>query len=355
VASSPARDRLAKRLRQLREEHWPDYQVTQAVLAKALGGLGPASVSSWESAVAPKLPPPDRLRAYAHFFATHRSVEGSEPRLLDLGELTNDEQAARQALEDELLSLRNEVRNPAHKPEVEPGKSWRFADAGPLTIVCAQLPEEVAGSFADPDDPNYTELQSFADLDSLIELWGHIRSENPTMDVSFKTSPKVVADDLSGHLVLLGGIAWSEVTQRLSEMTLMPVRQVIDPEVETGEIFVIDDEGGRRFMPTWRDESRKTLAEDVGLLARIPNPLNTGRTLTICNGVHSRGVLGAVRSLTDRRLRDSNEQYISQCFGDSRSFAILLRIPVIGAQAMTPDFNARGCVLYQWSPRGNGK
>jgi hypothetical protein len=355
MAPSPARNRLAQRLRELREEHWPDLQVTQAALANALGGLGPGSVSSWESSAAPKLPPPDRLRAYARFFATRRSVEGSEPRLLDDDELTADEQAACQELEGELLSLRNEIRNPARKPEVELRKSWRFADAGPLTIVCAQLPKAVAGSFADPKDPNYTELQSFADLDSLVELWGHIRSENPGMDVSFKASPKVEPDDLSGHLVLLGGIAWNDVTQRLSEMTSLPVRQVSDPEVETGEIFVIDDDGGKKFMPAWRDDSRKVLTEDVGLLARIPNPLNTGRTLTICNGVHSRGVLGAVRSLTDKRLRDSNEQYISQSFGNSRSFAILLRVPVIGTKAITPDFNRDECVLYRWPPRGNGK
>jgi hypothetical protein len=136
-------------------------------------------------------------------------------------------------------------------------------------------------------------------------------------------------------------------------MTPLPVRLVSDPEVETGEIFVIEDNSGRKFLPTWRDDEHKILAEDVGFLARIPNPLNTNRTLTICNGVHSRGVLGAVRSLTDKRLRDSNEKYISQNFGNSRSFAILLRVPVIGARAMTPDLNAH--VLYQWSPEGNGK
>ena len=355
MAPSPAHLRLAERLRALRQERWPDHHVTQAALATALGNFAAASVSSWEHPTAPKLPPSDRLRTYARFFATHRSVEGGEPHLLAPDELTEDEKVAYQELAEELLSLRNEVRNPARKPDVPPQKSWRFADAGPLTIVCAQLPEEVAGSFADPDNPNYTELQSFADLDSLVELWGHIRSENPAMEVAFKASPKVETDDLSGHLVLLGGIAWNEVTQRLSEMTPLPVRQVRDPEVETGEIFVIDDNGGRRFLPAWRDDEHKNLAEDVGFLARIPNPLNTNRTLTICNGVHSRGVLGAVRSLTDKRLRESNEQYISQNFGNSRSFAILLRVPVIGARAMTPDLNAHGCVLYQWSPEGNGK
>lgn len=356
VAPSPARGRLAQRLRELREEHWPDYQVTQAALANALGGLGSASVSSWESSSAPKLPPPERLRAYARFFATHRSVEGAEPRLLDLDELTDGERAAGEALEKELLSLRGDARNPARKPEADPRKSWRFTDAGPLTIVCAQLPEEVAGSFANPDDPNYTELQSFADLDSLIELHGHIRSENPAMDVFFKASPKVEPDDLSGHLVLLGGIAWNAVTLRLSEKTSLPVKQVRDPAVETGEIFVIDGGDDQKFLPTWRDEDhgRRVLAEDIGLLARVPNPINSNRTLTICNGVHSHGVLGAVRSLTDKRLRDSNERYISQKFGNSSSFAILLQITVIEARAMTPDFTAPGCVLYEWPPRDNG-
>ena len=54
--------------------------------------------------------------------------------------------------------------------------------------------------------------------------------------------------------------------------------------------------------------------EDVGLLVRLPNPLNSTRTITMCNGIHSRGVLGAVRTLTDARLRESNEQYIAQNF-----------------------------------------
>jgi hypothetical protein len=59
--------------------------------------------------------------------------------------------------------------------------------------------------------------------------------------------------------------------------------------------------------------------EDVGLLARMPNPLNSNRTITMCNGIHSRGVLGAVRTLTDARLRESNEQYIARAFRKSSS------------------------------------
>jgi hypothetical protein len=65
--------------------------------------------------------------------------------------------------------------------------------------------------------------------------------------------------------------------------------------------------------------------------------------------VHSRGVYGAVRTLTDARLRDSNEEYLARNFEDNAAFAILMRVRVIGGHAMTPDFNAPGCVLYKWS------
>lgn len=93
----------------------------------------------------------------------------------------------------------------------------------------------------------------------------------------------------------------------------------------------------------------KALAEDVGLLARVPNPLNSSRTLTICNGIHSRGVYGAVRSLSDSHLRDANERYISAKFGNSASFAILMSVKVINNETVTPDFSGNGVVLYRWS------
>jgi transcriptional regulator with XRE-family HTH domain len=343
--------RLAQCLRDLRERRWPEAGLTQATLAMALGRegrLSPATVSSWESAIAPKLPPRSRLLTYARFFATHRSIEGDQPRLLLLEELTDDEREAYEALETELLGLRDAAKGPSVRDEVAVTRSWHFSDSGPVTVICAQLPKAQTGSLADPADPNYTELLSYADLDALVELHGHIRAENSTMGVFFKLSPNVVPDDLSGHVVLLGGIAWNDKTQRLSEMISQPVRQIEGPEVQTGEIFVVERNGiEERFLPKWGDGG-SVLTEDVGLLVRTRNPHNSNRSLTICNGVHSRGVLGSVRALTDERLRDSNERYIVENFADPSNFAILMRVSVIAGQAMTPDFNAPDCVLYQW-------
>ena len=97
-------------------------------------------------------------------------------------------------------------------------------------------------------------------------------------------------------------------------MAKLPIRQVEHKDLNSGEIFVAEVDGkSREFWPQWRDEGagKRMLTEDVGLLARVPNPLNASRTLTICNGIHSRGVYGAARTLTDAELREGNERYIS--------------------------------------------
>ena len=343
--ASPEATRLARRLRELRQQQWPDKRLTQADLAKAFSAeeaLSPATVSSWESLNFPKIPPRHRLQAYARFFATQRSVETS-PELLPLTELTPDERGAYKKLETELLKL--------SEAEIAPGKSWHF-DSGPVILVCAELPPNQTGPLASPSDPNHTELQAYADLDALIELWGHVRAENPRLEVNFRIPATIGPNDLTGHIILLGGVVWNEITDRLSEMAHLPVRQLEHPDLGTGEIFSAEVDGAEReFWPKWRDKTRKLLAEDVGFLARVPNPLNSSRTLTICNGIHSRGVYGAVRSLTDMHLRDANENYISTNFGNSLSFAILMSVQVIKNKAMTPDFSSNGVVLYQW-PQG---
>lgn len=347
--ASPSLD-LALRLRQLRLEHWPKTKLTQTQLGRVLGGnqpLSAATVASWENKKDPKLPTRERLLAYAQFFATPRSV-AADPCLLPLDTFTSEERTAYQGLLDELIQLHGDAGGTSLDLPLA-RKSWRFSDTGPVTLVCAQIPAEQAGPMASPANPNFTQLLSFGDLDAMVELWGHVRMENPAMDVYYKSAPRVTADDLSGHVVIIGGIGWNDVTRRILSLARLPVAQKDDPACATGEIFVARVAAEeRRYLPEWSETDPGKLTEDVGLLVRMPNPLNSNRTLTMCNGIHSRGVLGAVRALTDKRLRDSNERYIARTFADSQQFGILMRVQVIEGVAMTPDFNTEGTVHYQW-------
>jgi hypothetical protein len=352
---------LARRLRKLRNSGFPDFKLTQLQLAQALSDDEPvadSTLSSWENVRVPTLPPYSRLSAYAQFFATERSLDG-EPHLVSLEDLTPAEHQAREELEQELFKLRD---NAAGEPSNVRG-FWRFDDKAPITIICSDLrksDELKLGPLSEEDNPNFAELYSYGDLDALFDLHGHLRATNPNADVRLR---RVSTRYLPNHLVVVGGIAWNPITRRLNDMLPLPVRQVEDEKIHSGEIFVaeVDADLDERFVPRWRDDNPGTadkpgvLLEDVGMLARLPNPYNELRTLTYCNGVHSRGVLGAVRCLTDPAVRDDNERYLEETFRGSDRFVILMRVPVLGRETVSPSLKSPGTVLFQWSddPPGN--
>jgi hypothetical protein len=353
VAPSPEAVRLARKLRGLRESH--ESGLTQQALARALSDdvrVAVPTISSWESLSNPKLPPAERLRSYALFFSTDRAIDGT-PHLIRERELTAAEKERFEALHEELIGLRDAARNVGSATSSSGGGSytWDF-DTGNVTIICPEAPEEGRSVLADELQPNYTRMYRYADLDALIELWGHVRASNPELKVVHRLPSEVTADHLSSHMVLLGGVAWNQVTKRLLKLLSdLPVSQVEVSDLDTGEIFRASTSGGQEFRPLWEptEDGGRELLEDVALLARLRNPFNHNRTITICNGIHSRGVLGSVRTLTDDAVRDRNEAFLSQRFPGGE-FALLLRVQVVNGEAVSPDLEIADNRLYEWSP-----
>lgn len=343
---------LAQRLKALREERWPDRGITQLQVAEALGGKKPLSVSlisSWENHAKPVTPPMLRLAAYAAFFATRRSIEQEPARLVPVSQMTAEERASR----DELLNELTDLRAAASDPEVgaEPAKTglWQFPPDENVTIVCAQLPADLREgfSYADPTSPDYVELYTYADLDALIELYGHIRAFNPDVQVHFRTAQELEPDDYTTHLVLLGGVDWNVVTRALLERVELPVSQVArHEESEIGGFEVKADGNSQLFVPELDSDGR--LVADVAHFYRGLNPFNGKRTVTICNGMYGRGTLGAVRALTDAKFRDRNENYVKQRFAGADTFSIIARVSVVMGQLLTPDWTVPETRLHEW-------
>jgi hypothetical protein len=342
---------LARALRDLRESTWPDHVLTQAQLATAFsseGRVAAATLSSWESPTNPKTPSAARISAYARFFSTRRSLE-KEPHLVPEDQLTSAEAERFRDLESRLLEL-------FHPEERNARRSFQF-DSGPVIVICPTAPPEVQGPLADQQDPNFTKMRQYGDLDALIELYGHLRAENPSLDVFHRTTTAVMADDFSSHVILLGGIGWNKVAARFQRATSqVPIEQTTVDDYQTGEIFSVKKPDGEiaTFYPDYEDLGEgKELIADIGYLARLRNPFQHSRTLAICNGIHSRGVFGAVRCLTDARVREANERYLAERFPDGE-FAILLRVPVVENQTLSPDLHDPSARLYEWSPNQDG-
>ncbi|CAM3971980.1 helix-turn-helix transcriptional regulator [Kibdelosporangium persicum] len=348
---------LARRLRSLREEHWPGLGITQSQLAEAFGaGRKPLSISlisSWENLTKPTVPPPRRLEAYATFFATMRSVETIPYRLLSPSQLTDAERADRETLRHELLRLREQAVAEPAVPDTEPEPPvsgfWHFGDKKIVTIVCAQLPDSLLRgfSYADRTSPDYVALYTYADLDALIELYGHIRAANPATQVHFKTAPELAEDDYTSHLVLLGGVDWNFVTRDLLNRVELPVQQVARAdESDIGGFEVRRGDQSELIAP--RLDENGQLLEDVGHFYRGPNPFNAKRTVTICNGMFGRGTYGVVRALTDSRFRDRNEAFLAQHFKNAPAFSIITRVSVVSGRVLTPDWTDPDHRLHEW-------
>ena len=91
--------------------------MTQRQLAEALGRSKPLStpsISAYENPQAAR-PPASRLRDYATFFATDRSLVDGHGRLIPDEDLSEEELTRRDALLDELTALADE--DPSGRPD----------------------------------------------------------------------------------------------------------------------------------------------------------------------------------------------------------------------------------------------
>jgi transcriptional regulator with XRE-family HTH domain len=364
---------LPRRLRELRQQRFPRRRLTQRELATALGGAEPLSValiSSWESDDKPVTPPLHRIEAYARFFATERSVDGT-PHLLSLDDLTAEERDLYDRLKDSLEDLGRPVETVDARARAQPvriplaapldeigGGQWFYADRRPVTIVVARLPDDFIERmpYTEARDPDYVRLYSYADLDALFELYGHIRAVNPGSRVNIRTPQDLSSDDLSAHLVVLGGVDWNALSRDVSQATHLPVRQHSRRGLEHegyDAYFEVGEQDTRvEFRPIVEERADGfTLREDVCHFFRGTNPFNSRRTVTICNGMFGRGTYGAVRALTDARFRDRNERYISERFGAGTLYSIVSRVRVVRGETLTPDWSLAENRLHEWPER----
>ncbi len=206
-------------------------------------------------------------------------------------------------------------------------------------------------------------------------MWGQIRASNPELRVTRRLAAEVIPREMKGHLVVLGGIGWNQVADRLQHrLEDLPIQQVEVPDLKNGEIFRLCEPSGRDFRPVWRELENadveavgtqqiaadqtedawrggkpRELVEDIAFLARLSNPYSPHGTLTICSGVYSRGVLGAVLALTDDDVSERNAAYIAHRFPGG-SFAMLMRVPVVNGEAGAPDLAIPENRLYEWPP-----
>jgi hypothetical protein len=265
--------------------------------------------------------------------------------MLDVDELTAQEHDRLEELRRELLALRDAAESREGVPSPSTARSmWHFPDGSRITLVCDRLPSDLRPPQADPGSLNYVRFAGLADLDTLVDIYGAIKAYNPTSRVVIAAAEDLTKRDVTNHLVLIGGRVWKTVTPWFSRIFPIPIDDG-DP-ADRGAIVVHDaDHGEREFIYALADDE---LVEDVGLFARGENPVAPLRTLTICSGVTTRGVHGAALCFIDPEMRERNEQYLAPRFPDGSTYCIVMRVPVVNQDPLTPDLSKRENLLFEW-------
>ena len=286
-------------------------------------------------------------------------MDGKPPRLREITTFTPDERERFEQLKNELFALHAAIDKDRRllraRRSGEP--CCRSTARTASVVVCPEAPADSRGPLADEKSLNHTRLHRFADADALLEVFGHIRALNPDLKVFRRLPSEIQQADLQNHIVLLGGIGWNSTIRRiLSHLEeRLPIEQIDDKRVPEGDVFRVKkgaDREEQTHLPVIEvdgETGERELVEDVGLLARLPNSFNFGRTMTICNGIHSKGVLGAVLAITDETVRPTNEEYLAKRFphGD---FAMLVRVPVVSGHPIAADLQNPHTRLFEWSP-----
>ncbi len=343
--SIPAR-RLAERLRALRERE----NLTQKQVARVLGGSDPlsiASVSLWEKPGSDRLPPAQRLAAYARLFCTSRSFDGEEPRLLSPDELTEQERDQETELYNELVGLRERAQSTNFPAPVRGQRSalWHFPDPIAVSIVCSDAVEPP--SYAQASHLNYSRYARYADLDALVAVYGQVKADNPERMIRILPTDRLVQDFALNHLIIIGGAASNAASLFAQDIPLPAAEKIPGTEPATHLFRCTVGEQAREF--TSSRDGKGNLLQDVGLIARGPHPFVPGGTVTLLSGITSRGVYGAALCFLDSHLRDTNERYLENAFGNVESFCILMNIPVHYDIALPPNLWRENTCLYEWS------
>jgi hypothetical protein len=226
---------------------------------------------------------------------------------------------------------------------------WHFPDGSRITLVCSRRSPDRRQPSSAPDNLNYVRLSDLADLDALIEIYGTIRAYNPTSPVVIMAAQDLRQRDVANHLVLIGGLAWEAVTPWFSHIFSIPIEPG-DP-AERSAIVVRGPDNEELEFRYQMDGNE--LAEDVGFFIRGENPSAPRRTLTICGGITTRGVLGAARCFIDWEMREHNEQYLFPRFPAGSTYCIVMRVPVINGDPLTPDLSKKENRLFEWSDGGS--
>jgi nucleoside 2-deoxyribosyltransferase len=205
---------------------------------------------------------------------------------------------------------------------------------GPDTRRHNDLPHGMAPSRTHPD---FARLEFLGDKDSILEAKVQLTRLYSSLDAHIYPASWFQTPHYGEALVVIGGplgddgtgdgetSGGNRLTQEITKYFDLPITYTEDCETllfqEQAHSAEYDAQAG--------------MTADYGVIARLPNPWNSEKRLLLFHGIHTYGVLGAVRALGNTAEGKANAETITRLCGPDPLFFAWCKVPIV-SQAPIP-------------------
>lgn len=221
---------------------------------------------------------------------------------------------------------------------------WFPADTRYIHVVSSN--ESIKTNFSHPSSPNYMYLDNLGDKDALLETMVFLSRFYPRARTFIYASDDFPARHIQDNLVVIGGPGEIEGEGNIICRQIM---NKIDSKISyTDDCEVLLCEG-KEHRASFDKNSYMT--RDFGYFARFPNPFNSTSTVILINGIHTYGVLGAMRAFSDHPSAQINIRKIlekSQFKGiGGLAFESFFPVDIVSGEVVCPKIEMDNVLMFE--------
>lgn len=224
---------------------------------------------------------------------------------------------------------------------------WFPRETSTIWVVCPQIHEP--GEFADRSSPDYTYLDNLGDTDALLEVMVFLSQYYPNATIERFSSEDLPKGHTSSNLVVIGGPGSTEISNEICREMMSAMRSFVAYSSDCEQMTVTRAAGETvelraKYRTNGQSADHKTplgLRTDWGYFARFKNPLNENASVVLINGIHTAGVLGAVRAFSERREALRNFHAALASGARTTGFECHFEVPVVNGQVKVPVVDQR--------------
>jgi len=226
-------------------------------------------------------------------------------------------------------------------------KLWFPRNTNSITIVASPSSEDLP--CADPEHPNYTQIDTFDDRDAIYHIGMLLSKRYPNAEIHLSCSDEFDRHRITDNLIVIGGPGGDYNNADIDDAN--EICRFFSQEVCSKITY--EDIGNDEFKMIVNNDKKqseykdKMLSLDYGYFSAFRNPKKTRNRVIMLHGIHTAGVLGAKKIFDGEEDQSKENLKILDDFFKTKpyNFETFFKVGVFRGIASCPTFNTNSILL----------